>query len=96
MYQCLQHHIRLVFHVFCVNTIAPTDLPVCDHIYTHPKVSGKDVVGGDHHILSGQKLFAPVAIGAVIQIDVQLHVRTHMLLKLILLTRKWKKRGKKT
>lgn len=51
---------------------------------THPEVSRQDVVGGDHHVLRGQKRLAPVAIGAVIQIHVKLHISPHMLLKLVL------------
>lgn len=52
--------------------------------HTHPKVSREDVVGGDHHILRGQKRLAPVAIGAVVQIHVDLDVSTHVLFKLVL------------
>lgn len=56
-------------------------------IPTHAKVSGEDVVGGDHHILRGQKLLAPVAIGAVVQIHVHLDVGAQVLLKLFLETK---------
>lgn len=31
-------------------------------LYTHPKLSREDIVGGDHHILRGQKLLVPVAL----------------------------------
>lgn len=59
-------------------------------IQTHPKVGREDVVGGDHHILRGQKPLAPVALGAVVQIDVELHVGLNVLLELVLHTQKQK------
>lgn len=58
---------------------------------THPKVCREDVVGGDHHVLWGQKLLAPVSIWAIIQVHVELHVSMQMLLKLVLHTHKWKR-----
>lgn len=57
-------------------------------LYTHPKVSRENIVGGDHHILRGQKPLAPVALWAVIQIHPELHISAHMLLKLVLHMRK--------
>lgn len=59
----------------------------------HPKVSREDIVGGDHHILRGQKLLAPVAIGAIVQIHVYLDVSTHVLLKLVLEAQTHTQRG---
>lgn len=51
---------------------------------THPKVGREDVVGGDHHILRGQKGLAPVALRTVVQIDVELHIGPEVLLELVL------------
>lgn len=53
-------------------------------IPTHAKVGREDVVGGDHHILRGQKGLAPVALRTVVQIDVDLHIEPEVLLELVL------------
>lgn len=52
--------------------------------FTYSEVGRQDVVGGDHHVLRRQELLVPVAIGSVVQVDVELHVRVNVLFKLVL------------